>query len=144
MDHVVGQVLVQVGEGVGVLGQGLVLAPQPGPGQREDKGKRKIYEQDSIRLLGRPRVPNHPPVPGGDLAELDEVYHVDGGDVVLPPRQVVPPVALLPEPESLGTAVICCNCFSSTFLLHHPSAPSPTILRQDRSFRKEVPLVQKS
>ena len=29
MDHIVGQVLVQIGEGVGVLGQSLVLASQP-------------------------------------------------------------------------------------------------------------------
>ena len=34
------------------------------------------------------------PVPGRDLPELDQVHHVDGGDVVLPPSQVVPPVAL--------------------------------------------------
>jgi hypothetical protein len=34
------------------------------------------------------------PVPGGNLAELDQVHHIDGGDVVLPPSQVIPPVAL--------------------------------------------------
>ncbi len=34
------------------------------------------------------------PVPGGNLAELDQVHHIDGGDVVLPPCQVVPPVSL--------------------------------------------------
>ena len=35
----------------------------------------------------------------GDLSELHQVDHVDGGYVILPARQVVPPVSLLPEPE---------------------------------------------
>jgi len=29
MDHVVGQILVQIGQGVGILTQGLILAPEP-------------------------------------------------------------------------------------------------------------------
>lgn len=36
-----------------------------------------------------------------DLTELDEIHDIDGGYVVLPPCQVVPPVTLLPEAETL-------------------------------------------
>ena len=67
MNHVIGQVLVQVAQRVGVLAQCLVLASQS--------------------------------VTSSNLPELDKIDHVDGGNVVFPTRQVVPPVTLFPEPE---------------------------------------------
>merc|ERR1719357_1894160 len=67
VDHVVGQVLVQVAQRVGILAECLVLASQS--------------------------------VTSSYLPELDKVDHVNGGDVVFPTRQMVPPVTLLPESE---------------------------------------------
>ena len=68
-------------------------------------GEVLVQVAEAVWVLAESLVLAPQSVPGGDLAELDEVHHVDGGDVVLPAGQVVPPVALLPETESLHIGV---------------------------------------
>ena len=87
VDHVVGEVLVEVGQAVGVLGQRLVLAPQPVT--RRDLGRTlsSFYCHSSIVTMT-------------DLPELYKVHHIDGRDVILASCQVIPPVTLLPEPRN--------------------------------------------
>ena len=87
VDHVVGEVLVEVGQAVGVLGQRLVLAPQPVT--RRDLGRTlsSFYCHSSIVTMT-------------DLPELYKVHHIDSRNVVLASCQVIPPVTLLPEPRN--------------------------------------------
>ena len=70
VDHVVGEVLVEVGQAVGVLGQRLVLAPQP------------VTRSDLERTLSTFYC--HPlSVTLTDLPELYQIHHIDGRDVIL-------------------------------------------------------------
>ena len=86
VDHVVGEVLVEVGQAVRVLGQRLVLASQPVT--RRDLG-RTLSTFDSRSSI----------VTMTDLTELDKIHHINGRDVILASCQVIPPVTLLPEPR---------------------------------------------
>ena len=59
VDHVVGQVLVQVGQGVGVLGESLVLAPQSVPRSQlsEPQQIHHVQSRDVVASVAQVALP---------------------------------------------------------------------------------------
>ena len=56
VDHVVGEVLVQVGQGVGVLGQGLVLPTEPVPCSQLSEPQQVHHVQGGDVVASVPKV----------------------------------------------------------------------------------------